>query len=42
MECGEGFDRATLSLLGKQLELLESFEINEKAPDCGFTLRDVH
>ena len=25
MECGEGFDRASLSLLGRQQELLESF-----------------
>ena len=26
MECGEGFDRATLSLLGRQQELLEAVE----------------
>lgn len=30
MECGEGFDRATLSLLGKQLELLESLKSTRK------------
>ena len=24
MECGEGFDRATLSLLGKQEQLIEA------------------
>lgn len=26
MECGEGFDRATLDLLGKQIELLEALK----------------
>ena len=26
MECGEGFDRASLSLLGRQQELLESLQ----------------
>lgn len=30
MECGEGFDRATLSLMGKQNELLEALESTGK------------
>ena len=30
MECGEGFDRATLSLLGKQLELLKALKATGK------------
>ena len=30
MECGEGFDRATLSLLGKQQELLEALKSTRK------------
>lgn len=30
MECGEGFDRATLSLLGKQQELLEALKSTGK------------
>lgn len=30
MECGEGFDRATLSLLGRQQELLEALKATEK------------
>lgn len=30
MECGEGFDRATLSLLGKQQELLKALKVTGK------------
>jgi beta-glucosidase len=28
MDCGEGFDRATLDLLGRQMELLENLKKN--------------
>ena len=30
MECGEGFDRATLDLLGRQMELLEALKMTGK------------
>lgn len=30
MECGEGFDRATLDLLGRQMELLEALKKTDK------------
>jgi len=37
MECGEGYDRATLDLLGKQLDFAQSNKSNRKTCNC-----DIH